>query len=105
MYNINNNFKDTKETELFQDLSKTLSHAILKSSDTKWVPDLKNYDVEIYVNMTDDDVIVGVPLPRYDCRGDYGNFYDAEKNNFTYRNYMKHGNIGMRTSLAWAIAK
>eukprot|EP01117_Protostelium_nocturnum_P014868 TRINITY_DN5706_c0_g1_i1.p1 TRINITY_DN5706_c0_g1~~TRINITY_DN5706_c0_g1_i1.p1 ORF type:complete len:280 (-),score=74.50 TRINITY_DN5706_c0_g1_i1:85-924(-) len=94
-----------------QDVAKSISHGIAESLKWKWQPDVKNYQVEIYINMSDEFIVVGFPIPKSekDQERAEGNELDesspkesSDMNVLSLRHYIKVN--GMRSSLAWTMA-
>jgi len=73
-------------TYTHQDISKAVASSVVKKMG--WKVELKHHELEIYVNLSEKELLVGLPL---------------SKNPLSKRTYMKRH--GLRCSLAWVLAK
>ncbi|KAI9018877.1 hypothetical protein DFJ74DRAFT_196451 [Hyaloraphidium curvatum] len=87
--------KDSRQPDLYEQLSASIARALqgnwrdtLPESELPWNVDLQSYDIEVWVHLNDDGIVVGLPLRP--GRNVYGS--GNEKG-------------GLRESVAWCLAR
>ncbi|PRP78894.1 THUMP domain-containing protein 2 [Planoprotostelium fungivorum] len=91
------------ERHSHQSVSTSIARGVTEASQHKWKSNVKEYEMELYVNLTDRSTLLAFPLPRRDKSSSFGGPVESDNHNFTLKDYFLVS--GMRSSLAWAMVK